>query len=113
MHFSGVSTDIGTTFVRAAKDGETISISAQVQSMGKTLGFTKMDMTSEDGKVIAFGRAYTSSSRNVLVASPGIEAQLTISFIRSVTDHTKFIGRCRNPEVSRWFPVHGYGQALD
>jgi acyl-coenzyme A thioesterase PaaI-like protein len=105
MHFSGVSTDIGSTFVRAAgKEGDEIRVRGEVLSVGKTLGFTRVELTDSRDRVVAFGRA---SFRRVQM--PGLtfmvrrrqssKAADAGDHTLSNADHTKFIGRAANPEV--------------
>ncbi|CED82981.1 HGG motif-containing thioesterase [Phaffia rhodozyma] len=78
LHSSGVSTDIGATFVRAAgKEGDTIKILSTVLSKGRSLGFTKVELRDSSNRVVAFGH------------------------------HTKFIGRSSNPELDVRFSSDG------
>lgn len=41
---SGVSTDIHTTFVSAAKDGDVLEVTAQAAKVGSTLAFTTVEI---------------------------------------------------------------------
>jgi acyl-coenzyme A thioesterase 13 len=52
----GVSIDLNVSFVRAAKVGETINIEGKLLKIGRKLAYTQVDLTSEDGKLIATGR---------------------------------------------------------
>ncbi|VDM83348.1 unnamed protein product [Strongylus vulgaris] len=52
----GVSVDMHITYLSAAKEGETVVIDAQVIREGKTLSFTKADLTLKaTDKIIATG----------------------------------------------------------
>lgn len=44
---TGVSTDINISYISGVKQGETISIDARVDKLGKTLAFTTVEMTSK------------------------------------------------------------------
>lgn len=45
LYSTGVSTDINTTYVKSGGgQGETVNISGEVISMGKTLAFTRMEI---------------------------------------------------------------------
>ncbi|KAM0790689.1 hypothetical protein ACM66B_004547 [Microbotryomycetes sp. NB124-2] len=56
LWMTGVSTDIGVTYVRAAQLGEEILIRSEVVGQGKTLAYTRIEVTSaKTGKLLAFG----------------------------------------------------------
>ncbi|KAK4057076.1 hypothetical protein OIO90_001976 [Microbotryomycetes sp. JL221] len=56
LWMTGVSTDINVTYVRAAQLGEQVRIRSEVVGQGKTLAYTRIEMTSEKtGKLLAFG----------------------------------------------------------
>ncbi|KAH7106346.1 Thioesterase/thiol ester dehydrase-isomerase [Auriculariales sp. MPI-PUGE-AT-0066] len=53
---TGVSTDIGTSFVRpGGMDGDEIHMSATLVGMGKTLAYTRVDFTNPKGELVAYG----------------------------------------------------------
>ncbi|XP_002735754.1 acyl-coenzyme A thioesterase 13-like [Saccoglossus kowalevskii] len=52
----GVSVDLNVTYMKAVKEGETISINAEVLKLGKRLAFTTCDISNENGILIAQGR---------------------------------------------------------
>ncbi|KAL8728656.1 MAG: hypothetical protein Q9181_005269 [Wetmoreana brouardii] len=54
---SGVSTDIHTTYVSTAKEGDLIEIEANANKVGASLAFTKIEIrhAGDEGKVIAHG----------------------------------------------------------
>ncbi|KAL8284137.1 hypothetical protein RQP46_004886 [Phenoliferia psychrophenolica] len=53
---TGVSTDIHVTFVRAAMVGEEILLKSEVVGQGKTLAYTRIEITNEKtSKLLAFG----------------------------------------------------------
>uniref|UniRef100_A0A914V2M9 Acyl-coenzyme A thioesterase 13 n=1 Tax=Plectus sambesii TaxID=2011161 RepID=A0A914V2M9_9BILA len=53
----GVSTDLGVSYLAAAKTGETVVVDAKVLKMGKTLAFTTADLyRKSDNTMIATGR---------------------------------------------------------
>eukprot|EP00055_Hartaetosiga_balthica_P008069 m.28923 g.28923 ORF g.28923 m.28923 type:complete len:232 (-) comp6103_c0_seq1:3737-4432(-) len=53
----GVSLEINTTYVRAAKLNETVTITGRVLKSGGKIGFTQVDITrSSDGELVATGR---------------------------------------------------------
>ena len=54
---TGVSTDIGTSFVKpAGRVGDTIYMTGKLISMGKTLAYTRAEFTNAAGELVAFGR---------------------------------------------------------
>ena len=57
-HFmTGVSTDVGTSFIKPAGSvGATLYGSAVVTAMGKSLAYTRVDFTNEQGTLVAYGR---------------------------------------------------------
>jgi acyl-coenzyme A thioesterase 13 len=53
----GVSVDLNVSFVKAAKTGDTVRIRGRVLKLGKTLGFTQVDVLAADGvTLLATGR---------------------------------------------------------
>ena len=57
LNSTGVSTDIHTTYVSTAKEGDTIEIEAKANKVGATLAFTMIEIRhcGDGGKVIAHG----------------------------------------------------------
>ena len=56
---TGVSTDIGTSFVKPAGIvGDTLYGNAVVTAMGKSLAFTRIEFTNSKGMVVAYGRMF-------------------------------------------------------
>ncbi|GAK66409.1 thioesterase/thiol ester dehydrase-isomerase [Moesziomyces antarcticus] len=57
LYSTGVSTDINTTYVKAAGTaGTTINVQAHLISMGKTLAFTRVELLHQDsGQLLAYG----------------------------------------------------------
>jgi hypothetical protein len=56
-HFmTGVSTDIGTSFIKpAGRVGDTLYGKAVVTAMGKSLAYTRVDFTNDKGTLVAYG----------------------------------------------------------
>ncbi|KAI8381314.1 HotDog domain-containing protein [Radiomyces spectabilis] len=52
---TGVSTDINISYISGAKEGQTITLDARCDKLGKTLAFTSIDLTA-DGRLVATGR---------------------------------------------------------
>ncbi|KAI8073285.1 HotDog domain-containing protein [Gongronella butleri] len=52
---TGVSTDINISYISGAKEGETITVDATCDKLGKTLAFTSVEMSS-NGRLVALGR---------------------------------------------------------
>ncbi|KAJ7366888.1 HotDog domain-containing protein [Mycena albidolilacea] len=53
---TGVSTDIGTSFVRpAGRAGDTLHVKAELIGMGKSLAYTRVEFTNPDGVLLAYG----------------------------------------------------------
>ncbi|KAK2465326.1 hypothetical protein APHAL10511_002680 [Amanita phalloides] len=53
---TGVSTDIGTSFVRpAGRLGDVLHARAVVTAMGKQLAYTRVEFTNADGELVAYG----------------------------------------------------------
>ncbi|ORY75957.1 Thioesterase/thiol ester dehydrase-isomerase [Leucosporidium creatinivorum] len=66
LWMTGVSTDIGVTYVRAALLGEEVLLRGEVVGQGKTLAYTRIEMTSaKTGKLLAFG-THTKSIQQAL-----------------------------------------------
>ncbi|KAI7899490.1 HotDog domain-containing protein [Cokeromyces recurvatus] len=55
LYATGISTDINISYIQSAKRGETITIEARVDKLGKTLAFTTVEMYCE-GRLVALGR---------------------------------------------------------
>lgn len=74
-------------------------------SVGKTLGFTRVELRDAKDRIVAFGRASVCLLAFAR-AHPGGAASLTTALpspllSRARADHTKFIGRAANAEVRR------------
>ncbi|KAF9463047.1 thioesterase thiol ester dehydrase-isomerase [Collybia nuda] len=56
-HFmTGVSTDIGASFVRpAGRVGDVLHAKAVLTGMGKSLAYTRVDFTTPSGELVAYG----------------------------------------------------------
>jgi len=55
-YMTGVSTEIGTSFVRpAGRTGDILHAKAVLVSMGKSLAFTRVDFTDDAGALVAYG----------------------------------------------------------
>jgi acyl-coenzyme A thioesterase 13 len=53
----GVSVDLNVNFLKAAKTGEKVVVRGRVLKLGKTLGFTQVDVLAADGvTLLATGR---------------------------------------------------------
>ena len=52
----GVSIDLNVSFVGAAKVGTTVLVEGRVLKMGRSLGFTQVDLRLQDGTLVATGR---------------------------------------------------------
>ncbi|GAA5918176.1 hypothetical protein JCM6882_002318 [Rhodosporidiobolus microsporus] len=56
MFMTGVSTDINITYVRGAALDEVVQIRSELVNMGKTLAYTRTELTSgKTGKLLAYG----------------------------------------------------------
>jgi len=56
QYMTGVSVDIGTSFLKpAGRVGDILKARATVTGLGKTLAFTKVDFTNEAGDIVAYG----------------------------------------------------------
>lgn len=90
-HFmTGVSTDIGTSFIRpAGRVGDTLYGKAVVTVMGKSLAYTRVDFTNDKGTLVAYG--CTFSFRN----ESGIHRPDTLLYV----DHTKYVGKSSGHKV--------------
>jgi acyl-coenzyme A thioesterase 13 len=54
---TGVSTDIGTSFLKpGGRAGDIIHVRGTVVNMGKTLAYTRVDFRNAAGDLFAFGR---------------------------------------------------------
>ena len=92
-HFmTGVSTDIGTSFIKpAGKVGDTLYGKAVVTAMGNSLAYTRVDFTNDKGILVAYGR----------MSSLYDESQI----YRPYTDHTKYIGKSSSHKVGPRFLI--------
>jgi acyl-coenzyme A thioesterase 13 len=82
---TGVSTDIGTSFVRpAGRVGDVLYAKTALTAMGKQLAYTRTDFTNAQGELVAYGCALLS----VFPAWKPI-ADYDIHLL----DHTKYIGK--------------------
>lgn len=90
-HFmTGVSTDIGTSFIKpAGRVGDTLYGKALVTAMGKSLAYTRVDFTNDEGTLVAYG------CTSPLSDEPGIHRPDTFPCV----DHTKYIGKSSNHKV--------------
>ncbi|KAF8895507.1 hypothetical protein BD779DRAFT_1434002, partial [Infundibulicybe gibba] len=53
---TGVSTDIGTSFVRpSGRAGDVLHAKATLTGMGKSLAYTRVDFTNPKGELVAYG----------------------------------------------------------
>lgn len=48
LYATGVSTDINISYISGAKEGETVSIKARVDKLGKILAFTTVELYSNE-----------------------------------------------------------------
>lgn len=53
--YTGVSTDIHTTYVSTAKQGDFLEIEAKASKVGRTLAFTTVEIRKQGGGVVATG----------------------------------------------------------
>jgi len=92
-HFmTGVSTDIGTSFIRpAGRVGDTLYGKAVVTAMGNSLAYTRVDFTNDKGILVAYG--CTSS----FCDESGIHRPDTLPYV----DHTKYVGKSSSHKVRR------------
>jgi acyl-coenzyme A thioesterase 13 len=97
-HFmTGVSTDIGTSFIKpAGRVGDTLYAKAVVTAMGKSLAYTRVDFTNDEETLVAYGRT----------SFPCYESQIQ----RPYTDHTKYISKSSGhkvrPQSCAILPLH-------
>ncbi|KAG2140253.1 thioesterase thiol ester dehydrase-isomerase [Suillus bovinus] len=55
-YMTGVSTDIGASFVRpAGRTGDTLHARATLTAIGKSLAYTRVDFTNSTGDLVAYG----------------------------------------------------------
>ncbi|KDQ62344.1 hypothetical protein JAAARDRAFT_30238 [Jaapia argillacea MUCL 33604] len=55
-YMTGVSTDIGTSFVRpAGKNGDILHATATLTALGKSLAFTRVEFRNPGGELVAYG----------------------------------------------------------
>ncbi|KAG6909144.1 hypothetical protein DXG01_001896 [Tephrocybe rancida] len=82
-HMTGMSTDIGTSFVRhAGRVGDVLHAKAVLTGMGKSLAYTRVDFTNPARELVAYGSK--SEPRRV------VEVDVTL---QPNADHTKYIGK--------------------
>jgi len=68
---------MGTTCVRTAgTTGDTLSIQSEVVSLGRTLGFTRIEMRDSKERLVAFGRASCRLSSLSLPDKPRLTSVL-------------------------------------
>ncbi|KZT23441.1 thioesterase thiol ester dehydrase-isomerase [Neolentinus lepideus HHB14362 ss-1] len=77
-YMTGVSTDIGTSFIRpAGKPGDVLNAVGVLTAMGKSLAFTRVDFFNAKGDLVAYGHhtKYVGKSntheRNVTFSEDG------------------------------------------
>lgn len=57
---TGVSTDIGTSFVRpAGRVGDVLHAKTTLTGMGKQLAYTRTDFMNDKGELVAYGCTWT------------------------------------------------------
>ena len=87
---TGVSTDIGTSFIRpAGRIGDVLYGKAVVTAMGKSLAYTRVDFTNDKGILVAYGCMYFLF----------FESRTHRSGTLPHADHTKYIGKSSGHEV--------------
>lgn len=86
---TGVSTDIGTSFVRpAGRVGDVLHAKTTLTGMGRQLAYTRTDFTNAEGELVAYGcMLHQFGGKCVLKLTAGI-------------DHTKYIGKSSLHAVS-------------
>jgi acyl-coenzyme A thioesterase 13 len=90
---TGVSTDIGTSFVRpAGRVGDILHAKTTLTGMGKQLAYTRTDFMNAEGELVAYGCM-------LLRFSGECETKLTVG-----VDHTKYIGKSSLHAVSAFIP---------
>jgi len=52
----GVSVELNVSYIAAIKAGQRVYCKGRVLKLGKKLGFTQVDLFTEDGKLVATGR---------------------------------------------------------
>ena len=52
----GVSVDLNVSYLASAKQGDTLTVKAEVLKRGKTLGYTTVTIENQHGQIIAAGR---------------------------------------------------------
>lgn len=52
---TGVSTDLHTSFVSSAKEGDVLVIEGRVSRVGGTMAYTSVEIRKEGGEVVATG----------------------------------------------------------
>ncbi|OJT13046.1 hypothetical protein TRAPUB_10404 [Trametes pubescens] len=68
QYMTGVSVDIGTSFVKpAGRVGEELTATAVVTGIGKSLAYTRVDFYNAQGQLAAYGPCWASTD---LTASP-------------------------------------------
>ncbi|KAF8645269.1 hypothetical protein AX16_008093 [Volvariella volvacea WC 439] len=75
---TGVSTDIGTSFVRpAGRVGDILHAKATLTGMGKSLAYTRVEFTNPAGELVAYGHhtkyigKSSSHPKNVILSEDG------------------------------------------
>lgn len=105
---TGVSTDIGTSFVRpAGRVGDTLHAKASLTAMGKTKSFLpSLPFTwsfSSVGKSLAYTRVDFTNPAGELVAygcrTSFVKLEYRPFYILFCTDHTKYVGKSSSHPV--------------
>ncbi|PIL22481.1 hypothetical protein GSI_15169 [Ganoderma sinense ZZ0214-1] len=105
-YMTGVSVDIGTSFVKpAGRAGDELIAKAVITGIGKSLAYTRVDFYNVQGQLAAYGRCSSSASLTDRRISAVLLDQLflvhvifPIGFSPSPTtptalDHTKYVGK--------------------
>ncbi|KAF7298941.1 Glycosyltransferase family 57 protein [Mycena indigotica] len=78
QYMTGVSTDIGTSFVRpAGRPGDILHMKSELIGMGKSLAYSRTEFTNSDGLLLAYGyhTKYVGKSsshpKNVVLSEDG------------------------------------------
>ncbi|KAJ7069713.1 HotDog domain-containing protein [Mycena amicta] len=78
QYMTGVSTDIGTSFVRpSGRTGDTLHIQSELIGMGKSLAYTRTEFKDPDGLLLAYGYhtkyigKSSSHPKNVVLSEDG------------------------------------------